>query len=206
MKNKLKLFLPLVIMTIFFIGCKTEKPYQKDIYNYQYAANQAAKIQQTANTCNCLTQSQSSNCYNNAPNPTIIQFMGTAATKTFVVTWNNCLTVPYQNITGCNDPLSGVTSTLVMCYYDCYNLTAKFIGKPSCLPCMPDQFCIQLKPTKTTQNGNTLYVLAGTYNGEPLNNVQITVVVSGDPDVTIKCSTNITDPANSVSYTCYGNW
>ena len=208
--KKIILLSNMILATLLF-GCKHEKSVITPNKNaFKTQQNAAAKIVQTAASCACLTQSQyTSTCLFPALANTIItQFMGGQITKTFTITWSLCYESPYNaaNNTICNTPYSGVTSTLILCYFNCNVVTAHFLGKPPCAPCMPNDFCLQLIPGKSNTGSNTYYTLQGNYDLPGFDNVTLQIVVSSDPDVVINCVTNPNDPATQVNYSCNGHF
>lgn len=195
------------LITILFVSCKNKTELKNILNPYDEAANTASRVKQTAAACACAPVSLVNSCNaSNNPNPAIQAYLGTASSKTFVITWTNCTESNSNFSPGCGVPLSGVTSTLILCYAatapnPCNMVNAHFIGKPECLPCMPADFCIDLLPSTSGNN----YVLQGTYNNETLNNLLISVAISADPDVQINCTSGI-GSQNPVSYSCFGNF
>ncbi len=164
---------------------------------------EAAKINQPEASCYC-DNSLPSACPNSGGLQIIQTILGgNASSYSKTITWNKCVTLDpaLAGTSACNSPYNNVTTQLTLCYFDCNTITAKFVGKPPCFPCMPSSFCIQLTPTKTNQGNNTYYVLSGSYNGDPLSQVQIQVVISTDPDVSIMCSNS-----GGYNFTCSGNF
>jgi hypothetical protein len=185
-----------------FFGCNREKSCTLcDTTHLDLMGQEAAKINQPAASCYCAT---SLNCPSSAALQIIQTILGgSSISYNKTITWNKCVTLDpaLAGTSACNSPYSNVTTQLTLCYFDCNTITAKFVGKPPCLPCMPSNFCIQLTPTKTNQGNNTYYVLSGSYNGDPLSQVQIQVVISTDPDITIMCSNS-----GGYNFTCSGNF
>ncbi len=190
---------------ILFLGCNREKSCTLcDTTHLDLLEQEADKIVQAAGSCYC-DGSAPGNCSNSTALQVIQMVLGgNASSYTKTITWNNCLTSDpaLAGNNNCNAPYyNSVTTQLTLCYFDCSTITAKFIGKPPCLPCMPANFCIQLTPTKTKIGNNTYYVLSGSYNGDPTSQVQIQVVISSDPDITIKCQNG-----GGYLFTCAGNF
>lgn len=202
----MKNILTLSLFTFLFIGCKHEKSFYSNTAAHMEAEHEASKIQQTLESCSCISQSQLNNCAGGTAYNTVNAFMNGQATVYKTITWNNCLTSPYTADPGCNEPLNNITSQLKLCWRSCTSVTAEFTGRPNCLPCFPQHFCIALTPTEYTDQYGKHYVLTGNYNGDIQANVDIVIVISSDPDVTVRCTTNPNDPANLVRYTCYGNF
>lgn len=197
----------IALITLMMISCKDKNEVKNTLNPYDDAAYTASKLSQPSAACDCITPVQANNCNNNAPNPAIQAYLGTAPSKTIIITWTGCNASNNASGNGCGVPLSGVTSTLIMCYSanasnPCNVVNAHFIGKPQCLPCMPYEFCIDLTPSKSGNN----YVLYGNYNNEPFNNITISVAISADPDIVINCTSNIGGGSNQVSYNCTGYW
>jgi hypothetical protein len=73
------------------------------------------------------------------------KLFGGKDSKTFTVDWQGCVD-PDPSNTYCNGPLiSGTVSTLKLCYNgSCDHITAILSNPPSCLPCLPDPYCISL--------------------------------------------------------------
>ena len=199
-----------ILAVMFLVGCKLDKKSVAPISPFKVQQNAAARIVQTASTCGCMTASQFSNtcAFPTPSNPSMNQFLGSQLSKTFTITWTVCTESPYnsanQNI--CGIVYSGVTSTLVLCYFNCNTATALFIGKPPCLPCMPSDFCIQLTAGQSNSGGNSYYVLQGNYDLPGFDNVTLQIVVSSDPDVVINCITTPNNPATQVNYSCNGHF
>lgn len=186
-----------------FFGCNREKSCTLcDTTQLDLIEQEAAKINQPAASCYC-DNSLPGTC----PSTSGLQIIqtilgGNASSFSKTITWSNCVTLDpaLAGTSNCNAPFTNVTTQLTLCYFDCNTITAKFVGKPPCLPCMPANFCIQLTPTKTKIGNNTYYVLSGSYNGDPLSQVQIQVVISSDPDITIGCN------SGGYSFKCNGTF
>jgi hypothetical protein len=190
-----------LLLLLLFFGCNREKSCTLcDTTHLDLLEQESDKIVQAAGSCYC-DGSAPGNCSNSTALQVIKTILGgNASSYTKTITWNNCVTLDpaLSGNVNCNAPYSNVTTQLTLCYFDCSTITAKFTGKPPCLPCMPANFCIQLTPTKTIIGNNTYYVLSGSYNSDI---IQIQVVVSSDPDITITCTNS-----GGYSFTCYGNF
>ena len=85
----------------------------------------------------------------------------------------------------------------------CTQVNATFFGKPACIPCYPDTFCIKLNAV----NNTSTHTLSGsvTFNAnEPNSTVFFEIVISADPNVVIKCNRFDSGSGLSYNYSCYG--
>jgi|JI9StandDraft_1071089.scaffolds.fasta_scaffold220317_2 hypothetical protein len=193
------------LLTLIIGGCKREELVSKSTPAHIEAEHAASKITQTLDDCSCLPNGANS-CGGLGNYNVINQFMGGQGTLYKTITWNNCLTSPYLADPGCNDPLNNITSQLKLCWRSCTSVTAEFTGKPNCLPCFPNHFCIALNASEYTDASGHHYLLTGNYNGDIQSNVEIVIIISADPDITVRCTTNPNNPSTLVRYTCYGNF
>lgn len=201
----------LVIMTLL-LSCKhDEKTAFNDKVEFKKAEAAAKALENAAqDDCSCMTQAQIDACPDNSGTSVIRQYIPAGNTHSvYTITWHSCLNSqssdPY-----CNTPYGSTEfqTTVDLCWFDCSTVTAKFTGKPPCLPCYPENFCLQLKPVKTVNGGTTTYELAGSYQGSSSYegvNLHLQVVVSTDPDITMMCTTNPGTSSEQV-YTCYGSF
>jgi hypothetical protein len=114
--------------------------------------------------------------------------------KTFTISWETCVN-PDPSNSYCNGPaINGNTSTIKLCYLpgSCTHITAIISNPPSCLPCIPDPYCISLVVKCHGQND---FDLGG---NETFPDNIITVTISSDPKISITCG-----PQGS-GYNCSG--
>lgn len=140
--------------------------------------------------CNCGTKP--SGCSGMA---CVDKLFGGQNSKTFNVTWTSCVN-PDPSNSYCNGlDIQGTTSTLTLCYMpgSCDHIIAKITNPPSCLPCLPNPYCIALAITCSDADH---YNFAG--NETYPDNV-ITVSVTADPKITVTCG------PPGVPYDCVGN-
>jgi hypothetical protein len=188
-----------LIVGLMLFSCQMKKQ-EVDPPPVRIQAEQAAaKIQKTADNCYCMPDC--SGCETDPYFQVARHFIKTGCQAVYTVTWTGCFTSASTSDPKCNTKIAD-TSTLTLCFSSCSSVTANFQGHPECLPCMPNDFCIQLTPQ---QEGSNTYGLIGSYMGDPSTQVNITVAISTDPDVSVTCVTN---PAfsYSVSYTCKGSF
>jgi hypothetical protein len=197
-----KLILMSFVAVIFF-GCKHDKSVYRNP-EFVKAENAAAKIAVVADSCSCISQAQITACVGNTTQAQVInQYLNNQASVTKTITWGNCTTAGGTvNDPNCNTPYQNTTSQITLCWHSCTSVTAKFTGKPPCLPCYPEAFCMILTPQKQVSGGTTTYVLTGSTS--VFDVVQIKLVISTDPDVLVQCA--VGPAGNQTIYTCYGSY
>lgn len=189
-----------ILAVLIFFSCGVKKRVDPPIARIE-AEQAAAKIKQTQDNCYCMT-SCIQDCSTNDPYFAIARkFIPSGCSSVVTVTWTLCGTNPHQSDPTCDTDINTQT-TLTLCFYDCTTVTAHFHGRPKCLPCMPNDFCLQLTPQ---EQGTHTDALIGSYMGDPTTQVNITVAISTDPDITISCTTNPYTP-NAVTYQCRGKF
>ncbi|MBA3682631.1 MAG: hypothetical protein H0W73_15940 [Bacteroidetes bacterium] len=193
----------IILTTFLFLGCKHEKAVFQNP-EFVKAETAAAKLTEVKGACDCLTAAQISACTGNATQAAVInQFLNGNSSITQTVHWGIC-TTSGSTVTdpSCNFPYTNVTSQLTLCWNSCTTVSAKFTGKPPCLPCYPENFCMILTVTKTVSGGATTYVMQG--NTAINDIVQIKLVISTDPDVLVTCG--VGPAGNQTIYTCNGSY
>lgn len=119
----------------------------------------------------------------------------------YTVYWDNCTP---------DNSCDGNTSTSVkFCFadpFDCKKIRMQIDNPPSCLPCIPNPFCIEGDAVCSGSNGNAFsYVYTDVNTG-----ISYSVTFTGDPKIKVCCTQKEPDPQNSgqmidVQYCCLGN-
>jgi hypothetical protein len=113
----------------------------------------------------------------------INKLLGGQNSKLFTITWGSCVD-PDPSDTYCNGlSIGGTTSTLKLCYMpgSCDHIVAMISNPPSCLPCIPDPYCISLLVNCSDANH---FTIAG---NETFPSQSITVFIAADPKITVTC-------------------
>ncbi|MBI2720610.1 MAG: hypothetical protein HYX39_00395 [Bacteroidetes bacterium] len=190
-----KIILIICTGVLVLTGCKPENKVIKTTAHKE-AEQRAAKVTQPAGSCYCQ-QGIPAPCTTASVN--VDKFMEGNSLVFKTITWSNCSAQPANGDPNCNSILSPApTSSLKLCWYDCNTITATITNKPPCLPCYPNNFCIQLTPVV---QGN-VYTLQGYYDATSELLIQMTI--SADPNVTVKCISGT--GSNATTYVCYGNY
>ena len=199
--KKITLF---ALAAIVLFGCKTEKLPLKDpkITQAEIAGARLAAAT-SSDSCNCLLPLSAHAC----TNATIEKFLGTLPVGTNTVTkwvkWTTCVTNIAISDPNCNVFYAHDSTQLLLCWHSCNSVTAKFVSLPPCIPCYSPGFCMVLTPSTTSSGGNYTEVLSGTIS--IFDQVQVSIVISTDPDVRIQCSSTDASGVTTV-YTCSGGY
>jgi len=141
-------------------------------------------VNKSAGGCACLT-SPPPNCDKCVSE----DLMKGKAEATFTVSWDNCS--PDQTCDG--------TSAVKFCYanpLDCSILRMQIDYPPSCLPCVPNPFCIEGKVTCGGEKGNSFTY---TYR-DPNTGYNYSLTLTGDPKLKLCCTGD-----DGIQYCCEGN-
>jgi len=142
--------------------------------------------------CDCGSKPTGCNDFVNC----VKKLIGNGNSKSFTCNWESCVN-PDPGNTYCNGfGVSSEVSTVTICYLpgSCSHVTFRIDNPPSCLPCLPDPYCI---PLAVNCNGES-YTFSNT-EVDPFTNASITVTISGDPKISISCG----DGAGNF-YNCVG--
>ncbi len=130
--------------------------------------------------CNCGTQPKGCATFVNC----VKKLLGTENSITWTANWANCST-PNPADQACSGvAIEGESSVVTVCYMpgSCSELTCKITSPPTCLPCLPDIFCLPLTPS--CNNKDDAY--EGTFF-DPTTNFRIDVTISADPKIAVTC-------------------